>query len=102
MKSHSRNICHHSGHHIFPHTLLPPGKTYIYLFITATRIRCVPPAPPLHFLQTLEVILKLGTCKRPASVLTYGRSDCGNYLCHLRLDIFDLGLGTLVETVESG
>lgn len=50
MKSQTRSICHHSGHHIFPHTLMPPSETYIFLFFTATRI---------FPLQTLEVIWKL-------------------------------------------
>lgn len=48
-------------------------------------------SPPL---QTLEVIWKLETCERPASVATYGWSDCGNYLCHLlwTYSIWVLGL----------
>lgn len=74
-KSQTRNIWHRPGHQILPHALMPPSETYIYLFITATH-----PPPPT---SPLEVIWKLETCERPPSVVTYGWSDCGNYLCHL-------------------
>lgn len=73
-KSQTRHNWHRSGHQILPHALMPPSETYIYLFITATHA----PPPP-----TLEVIWKLETCEHPPSVVTYGGSDCGNYLCHL-------------------
>lgn len=48
---------------------------HIFIFSLLPLI-CSPP-------QTLEVIWKLETCEHPPSVVTYGWSDCGNYLCHL-------------------
>lgn len=105
MKSQTRSICHHSGHHIFPHTLMPPSETYIFLFFTATRI--FPPSNSGSY-------LKVGTCAHPASVATYGWSDCGNYLCHLlwtysiwvsglwwkQLKVGDLGDGGKIQMAE--
>lgn len=58
--------------------------------------------------------LKVGTCEHPASVATYGWSDCGNYLCHLlwtysiwvsglwwkQLKVGDLGDGGKIQMAE--
>lgn len=92
MKSQTRNIWHRSGHQILPHALMPPGETYIYLFITATHF--FPPNSGSY--------LKARNMRAP--------SKCGNiWLERLwelsvssSLDIFDLGLGPPVETVERG
>lgn len=72
---------------------MPPGETYIYLFITATRF--FSPSNPGSY-------LKVGNMRAPCKRGNIWLERLWELSVSSSLDIFDLGLGPLVETVESG